>query len=105
MALGAMAEFRAAGLQIPQDVSIVGFDDIAFASLCEPPLTTVCLPRMELGRCAVEALLTVIERPDQQGVEINIPTYLITRGSTAATRTPDAEQVRQRQSPSEEIRP
>jgi DNA-binding LacI/PurR family transcriptional regulator len=87
MALGAMVEFRAAGLQIPRDVSIVGFDDIAFASLCEPPLTTVCLPRMELGRRAVEALMTAIERPDQRGVEINIPTYLIARGSTARART------------------
>jgi DNA-binding LacI/PurR family transcriptional regulator len=94
MALGAMVEFRAAGLQIPRDVSIVGFDDIAFATLCEPPLTTVCLPRMELGRRAVEALMTVIDRPDQQGVEINIPTYLITRGSTAAARAHDAEQSR-----------
>jgi DNA-binding LacI/PurR family transcriptional regulator len=94
MALGAMVEFRAAGLQIPRDVSIVGFDDIAFATLCEPPLTTVCLPRMELGRRAVEALMTAIDRPDQQGVEINIPTYLITRGSTAAARTHDAEQAR-----------
>jgi LacI family transcriptional regulator len=86
MALGAMVEFRAAGLHIPRDVSIVGFDDIAFATLCEPPLTTVCLPRAELGRRAVEALMTAIERPDQQGVEINIPTYLVTRGSTAAAR-------------------
>ncbi|MFL6285197.1 MAG: LacI family DNA-binding transcriptional regulator [Pyrinomonadaceae bacterium] len=94
MALGAMVEFRAAGLQIPRDVSIVGFDDIAFATLCEPPLTTVCLPRMELGRRAVEALMTAIDRPDQQGVEINIPTYLITRGSTAAARAQDAEQSR-----------
>src|SRR4051812_9981621 len=94
MALGAMVEFRAAGLHIPRDVSIVGFDDIAFATLCEPPLTTVCLPRAELGRRAVEALMTAIERPDRQGVEINIPTYLITRGSTAAARAHDAEQVR-----------
>ncbi|HYY97896.1 MAG TPA: LacI family DNA-binding transcriptional regulator [Pyrinomonadaceae bacterium] len=94
MALGAMVEFRAAGLHIPRDVSIVGFDDIAFATLCEPPLTTVCLPRMELGRRAVEALMSAIERPDQRGVEINIPTYLVTRGSTAAARPPDAEQAR-----------
>ena len=94
MALGAMVEFRAAGLHIPRDVSIVGFDDIAFATLCEPPLTTVCLPRAELGRRAVEALMTAIERPDQQGVEINIPTYLVTRGSTAAARPPEAEHTR-----------
>ena len=96
MALGASAEFRAAGLQVPRDVSIIGFDDIAFAALCEPPLTTVCIPRMELGRCAVEALLTAIERPEQEGVELNIPTYLVKRGSTAAARASDTEQTRQR---------
>lgn len=86
MALGAMQEFKAAGLKIPQDISIVGFDDIAFASLCEPPLTTVCSPRVEIGRRAIEALTTLIENPNQGGVEIHIPTYLITRKSTSPPR-------------------
>jgi DNA-binding LacI/PurR family transcriptional regulator len=86
MALGAMGEFRAMGLNIPRDVSVVGFDDIAFASLVEPRLTTVCLPRADLGRHAVEALMATIAHPEQQGVEIKIPTYLVTRGSTAPAR-------------------
>jgi DNA-binding LacI/PurR family transcriptional regulator len=86
MALGLMQEFRAAGLKIPQDISIVGFDDIAFASLTDPPLTTVCLPRMELGRRAVEALIATIEHADRQGVEIHIPTYLVMRNTTAPAR-------------------
>jgi LacI family transcriptional regulator len=83
MALGAMQEFKAAGLKIPEDISIVGFDDIAFASLADPPLTTVCSPRVEIGRRAVEALMTTIEKPHQPGVEVKIPTYLIKRDSTA----------------------
>lgn len=83
MALGAMQELRAAGLRVPQDISIVGFDDISFAALAEPPLTTVCSPRVEIGRRAVEALLLTIEKPHQPGVEIRIPTYLIKRDSTA----------------------
>jgi LacI family repressor for deo operon, udp, cdd, tsx, nupC, and nupG len=87
MALGAMQEFKAAGLKIPHDISVVGFDDISFAALTDPPLTTICLPRMELGRRAVEALMTSIEHPDSQGVEIQIPTYLVIRGSTAPART------------------
>lgn len=87
MALGAMQELKAAGLQIPRDMSIVGFDDISFASLSEPALTTVCSPRVEIGRRAVEALLLTIERPHQQGVEVRIPTYLIKRASTAPPRT------------------
>jgi LacI family transcriptional regulator len=86
MALGLVGELRAAGLEIPRDVSVVGFDDIAFASLVEPRLTTVCLPRRELGRHAVEALIATISHPEQQGVEIKIPTYLVARGSTAPAR-------------------
>jgi len=83
MSLGAMQEFKAAGLHIPQDISIVGFDDISFASLAEPPLTTVCSPRLEIGRRAFEALMLTVDRPHQQGVEVRVPTYLIQRESTA----------------------
>lgn len=82
MALGAMREFLSAGLSIPRDVSVVGFDDIAFASLAEPPLTTVCLPRDELGRRAVEALVATVEHPERQGVELRVSTHLVERGST-----------------------
>jgi DNA-binding LacI/PurR family transcriptional regulator len=86
MALGAIQELKAAGFHIPRDMSVVGFDDISFASLSEPALTTVCSPRVEIGRRAVEALLLTIERPHQQGVEVRIPTYLIKRDSTAPPR-------------------
>ncbi|MBX7175109.1 MAG: LacI family transcriptional regulator [Pyrinomonadaceae bacterium] len=83
MALGAMQELKAKGIKIPQDISIIGFDDIAFASLAEPALTTVCSPRVEIGRRAIEALIQTIKIPHQQGMEIKIPTYLIVRESTA----------------------
>jgi LacI family transcriptional regulator len=96
MAMGVMVELRAAGLQVPRDVSVVGFDDIAFAALAEPPLTTVCLPRVELGRHAVEALMTNIEHPQRRGVQVNIPTYLVTRGSTAQAAPRAAGQTRGR---------
>lgn len=86
MALGAMREFRKAGLSIPGDISVVGFDDIAFAALSEPPLTTVYSPRVEIGRRVVEALVTLIEHPEQKGKELRIPTHLITRDSTAPPR-------------------
>ena len=66
MALGAMQEFKGAGLRIPQDISIVGFDDISFASLSEPALTTVCSPRVEIGRRAFEALALTMEKPRQK---------------------------------------
>lgn len=83
MALGAMQELKTNGIRIPQDISIVGLDDIAFAALSEPPLTTICSPRVEMGRRAIEALMTSIKIPNQRGMEIRIPTYLIIRESTA----------------------
>lgn len=86
MAFGAISEFRAAGLNVPHDVSVIGFDDIAFSSLTEPALTTVNLPRRELGRLAVEALLTTISSQTQHGVEIEIPTQLIIRKTTAPAK-------------------
>ncbi len=82
MALGFVQECHSAGLQVPHDISVVGFDDIAFAALSDPPLTTVCLPRTELGRQAFKALVACIEHPERQGIEIKVPTYLVVRAST-----------------------
>ncbi len=87
MALGAMQEFKAAGLRVPQDISIIGFDDISFSSLSEPALTTVNSPRVEIGRRAVEALMLTVDKPNQQGIEIRIPTSLLKRDSTAPPRS------------------
>ncbi len=87
MALGAMQQFRAASLTIPQDLSIVGFDDIAFAALSDPPLTTVCSPGAVIGRKAIEALMATIQHPSQKGGETRVTTYLVTRGSTAPARS------------------
>ncbi|MEJ7862888.1 MAG: LacI family DNA-binding transcriptional regulator [Pyrinomonadaceae bacterium] len=86
MAFGALSEFRRAGLNVPGDVSVIGFDDIAFSSLIEPALTTVNLPRKELGRLAVEALMTTLSNPNHRGVEFTIQTQLVVRNSTAQTR-------------------
>jgi DNA-binding LacI/PurR family transcriptional regulator len=86
MALGAVQEFKTAGLSIPRDISVVGFDDIAFAALADPPLTTVYSPRAEMGTRAIEALMNTIEKKSQHGVEICMPTYLKIRNSTAEPR-------------------
>ena len=61
MALGVVRAARAAKISIPEELSIVGFDDIALAALAEPPLTTVSIPREVLGRKALDALLATIE--------------------------------------------
>ena len=83
MALGAMHEMKAAGLVIPRDISIVGFDDINFAALSDPPLTTVCSPREEIGKKAIEALMATIKESNRSGEEVRVRTYLVTRGTTA----------------------
>lgn len=87
MAFGVMKEVHRAGLSIPGDISVVGFDDIAFAELTEPPLTTICLSRVELGQRTVEALMRNIDQPREPGREVHIPTYLIKRGSTGPPRS------------------
>jgi LacI family transcriptional regulator len=86
MAFGAISEFQRAGLNVPRDISVVGFDDIAFSSLIEPALTTVNLPLGELGKLAVEALMTTLSSPTQHGIELPITTKLVVRNSTAAAR-------------------
>lgn len=82
MAMGAMRELRKAGLHVPEDVSVVGFDDILFAELADPPLTTVALPREEIGRAAVEALLHTVTSESKEGREYKITPKLIVREST-----------------------
>ena len=82
MALGVMQECRSAGLVVPRDLSVVGFDDIALAALSDPALTTVSLSRQTLGRRALEALVATIGHPNRVGVEIPIETSLVVRAST-----------------------
>src|SRR5262245_60662575 len=82
MAIGALGELKKAGLRVPEDISVIGFDDIAFAALTDPPLTTIALPREEIGRAAVEALLNTIKDSGRLGQEYKIAPALIVREST-----------------------
>jgi DNA-binding LacI/PurR family transcriptional regulator len=96
-ALGLMQEAEAAGLRIPQDMSIVGFDDLFFSSQLRPPLTTVRQPKKEIGRRAMEHLLALL-RGEQPHSTTLIKGELIVRGSTAppepATKRSDRERTR-----------
>jgi alanine racemase len=83
MAIGAMRALRDLRLDIPGDVSVVGFDDIDLAPHVDPPLTTVHQPIRRKGEEAVRALLTVVERRGQAKPEHRrLETRLIVRGST-----------------------
>jgi LacI family transcriptional regulator len=89
MALGALEAARAAARRVPIDLSIVGFDDIPFAALANPSLTTVGQPIRELGERAADLLLRVIEDGVPRTVETNaqpnvlLPNELMLRQSTA----------------------
>jgi LacI family xylobiose transport system transcriptional regulator len=83
-ALGVYEAARRAGLRIPEDLSVVGFDDIAVARWCAPPLTTVRQPFAEMGETAARILLALVAgtAPAQSRVELG--TTLVVRDSTAA---------------------
>ena len=81
MANGALRALIESGLRVPQDVSLVGFDDIPFSSHTIPPLTTIRQPIQRLGSLAAETLIEVIEHPEPQPRQVILPTHLIVRGS------------------------
>jgi DNA-binding LacI/PurR family transcriptional regulator len=85
-AIGAVRAFQEAGLRIPQDISVVGFDDIALASFCLPPLTTVRQPLLKMGKIAAQTVLDRIEDRAPFVPEIAIEPELVVRGSTATPR-------------------
>ncbi len=83
MALGVLQALRSEGLRVPENVSLVGFDDAQFATAIDPPLTTVRKPRSQMGTEAARMLLERIDRGDSVPEEhVVLPTKLIVRGST-----------------------
>ena len=89
MALGALSQAKRLGLQVPRDLSIMGFDNISLSEFCDPPLTTVAQPRFDIGR---EAMLLLLDQLHGQTVNSGsrlLDCELIVRGSTAAISAKD----------------
>src|SRR6266851_90700 len=86
IAMGAMSALEAAGVKIPEDVSVIGIDDISFAFLARPPLTTIRVPRERLGTIAFEALDKMLKLKRRRGADYYVETELVVRRSTAAAR-------------------
>jgi LacI family transcriptional regulator len=86
IAMGAMSALEEAGVKVPEDVSVVGFDDIFFARLARPPLTTVGVPREQLGELAFKALSKMSRSKRRIGVDYRVETELVVRKSTAPRR-------------------
>lgn len=80
IALGFLRGLRRAGLRVPRDVSVIGFDNSPSCELTDPPLTSVSIPREMIGKAAVETLVRMI-RNGEPGHEIHIPTELVLRES------------------------
>jgi len=83
MAIGALKRIKQQGLRVPEDISLVGFDDIPFAAYCDPPLTTIAQPAETFGRKAVEMLIGLIEKNPMAPRHVVLPFELALRGSTA----------------------
>ncbi|MET8473495.1 LacI family DNA-binding transcriptional regulator [Streptomyces sp. NPDC006422] len=83
LALGAVRAARRAGLSVPGDISVVGYDDSAFMNCTEPPLTTVRQPIEAMGRAAVELLVAQIQGGTVPPGELLFEPELVVRGSTA----------------------
>jgi len=86
MAMGAMDAIRSRGLRVPEDVSILGFDDIPQAAMVRPALTTVRQPLEEMGRLATQMLIDKLKNPAKELGRIELPTQLIVRDSTLSPK-------------------
>lgn len=84
MAIGAIRRIREAGLSVPGDISVAGFDDIAFASYSEPPLTTIAQPADMFGRRAANMLIDLLENSATPVRHETLPHRLVVRDSTAS---------------------
>ena len=89
MAAGIVAAATAAGLSVPRDLAVVGFDDTRVARLTRPPLTTVRVPMADMGARAIELLCQRIADPQRPPTRISLKPQLVVRQSCGAAQTPD----------------
>ncbi|SDU93601.1 transcriptional regulator, LacI family [Microlunatus sagamiharensis] len=88
IAAGVLEAARRHGARVPQDLSVVGFDDTAVAEILSPPLTTVRQPLREMGRVALVTALRVAAREPLDSHHVELATELVVRSSTAAIAAP-----------------
>ncbi len=87
MALGALRAARDLGLQVPEQLSVIGLDDMPLASYFDPPLTTMRQDMFAIGRTAAQLLIQAIEQPQAQQLQLRQPAELIIRQSTGKNAT------------------
>jgi DNA-binding LacI/PurR family transcriptional regulator len=82
MAFGAIRTARRIGRNVPDDLSVIGFDNIDWAQLNDPPLTTIDVPKRQLGQEAAKRLISILGDGDTSPVEVVVSTQLVVRQST-----------------------
>ncbi len=82
LAIGILGRLRERGVDVPADVSVVGFDDIFGSEFCAPPLTTLSERVREAGARAVENLLMQMQQREREPARVVLPTQLLVRAST-----------------------
>ncbi len=86
-AVGALRKLRELGYAVPDDFSLVGFDDTNIVQFTTPPITTICVDRVTMGQIAVQLLLDRIRIPGRPMVKVTVGVELIERDSVRAPRT------------------
>ncbi|MDI6637836.1 MAG: substrate-binding domain-containing protein, partial [Bacillota bacterium] len=92
-ALGVLKALHERGIRVPDEVSVIGFDDIQVASHTHPPLTTMHIPKQQLGSIAARRLVDIINGVDPAPVKIVIRATLVVRGSVGAPVYPGGATV------------
>jgi LacI family transcriptional regulator len=82
LAVGVIKGIKAAGLRVPEDVSVVGFDNVMLAEVIDPPLTTITAPMRAAGKTAVGNVLALAAGARADGETLTLPVQLVVRGST-----------------------
>ena len=81
LAVGALSAAKQAGMRVPDDLSIIGFDGVEFTAFCDPPITTVKVPAYDIGRLAARMLLEAIEQESRSPAQYCLDADLIVRKS------------------------
>jgi LacI family transcriptional regulator len=91
MAVGALRALDEAGIAVPDQLALVGFDDMPFAATTRPPLTTVRQPIAEMGEAAVRMLISLVEGAPTEPRQVILPTHLVIRESCGAGRVTEED--------------
>ena len=92
--MGAMTALESAGVAVPHEMSVVGIDDISFAFLARPALTTISVPREAVGMTSFKALDHMLKLKSKRGSDYSLRTELMIRRSTAQARKGDIRRKR-----------